>query len=158
VPLYEAKMLQEYDHRAADVLTDESNWVRQGQTAKRPLVSYQSPEQLAMPRFWVAEGSLPEQTYPPTCHFLCYKDVTSPPNQRTMIAAMVPRIGVVNSAPIIASNESPLRECCLLANLNSLIYDYVMRQKISNIHVCAHLRQGIEGGARGGEGENGRVR
>ncbi len=34
LPLYEAKMLQDYDHRAADVVTDKSNWVRQGQTEK----------------------------------------------------------------------------------------------------------------------------
>ena len=53
LPIYEAKMLQDYDHRAADVVTDQSNWVRQGQTEKRSLVGYQNPEQLAMPRFWV---------------------------------------------------------------------------------------------------------
>ena len=31
-----------YDHRAADVVTDQSNWVRQGQTEKTSL--RQSPE------------------------------------------------------------------------------------------------------------------
>ena len=46
-------MLQDYDHRAADVVTDKSNWVRQGQTEKTSLVDYQNPEHLAMPRFWV---------------------------------------------------------------------------------------------------------
>ncbi len=45
LPLYEAKMLQAYDHRAADVVTDQSNWVRQGQTEKTSLVGYQNPEQ-----------------------------------------------------------------------------------------------------------------
>ena len=32
LPLYEAKMVQAYDHRAASVVVDETNWVRQGQT------------------------------------------------------------------------------------------------------------------------------
>ena len=40
LPLYEAKMLQGFDHRAADVVTDKANWVRQGQTEKTSLVSY----------------------------------------------------------------------------------------------------------------------
>ena len=40
LPLYEAKMVQAYDHRAADVVTDEANWVRQGQTAKTSLVEH----------------------------------------------------------------------------------------------------------------------
>lgn len=135
LPLYEAKMLQAYDHRAGDVITDQSNWVRQGQTEKRTVVGYQNPEQLAMPRFWVAQESVLAQGKEPVSHFLCFKDVTSPTNQRTMIAAMTPFVGVVNSAPIIFTSASPARECCLLANLNSFVYDFVMRQKISNVHL-----------------------
>ncbi len=44
LPVYEAKMLQAFDHRAADVITDKSNWVRQGQTNKTSVVDYQNPE------------------------------------------------------------------------------------------------------------------
>ena len=135
LPLYEAKMLQEYDHRAADVVTDQANWVRQGQTQKRSLVSYQNPEQLAMPRFWVAQEVVLKQSNEQTSHFLCFKDVTSPTNQRTMIAAMTPLVGVVNSAPIMVTDTLPLCQCCLLGNLNSFVYDFVMRQKISNLHL-----------------------
>ncbi len=135
LPLYEAKMLQAYDHRAGDVMTERANWVRQGQTAKRSLVGYQNPEELAMPRFWIAQEVVLNQIDQQTSHFLCFKDVTSPTNQRTMIAAMTPLAGVLNSAPIILIDTSPLRQCCLLANLNSFVYDFVMRQKISNIHL-----------------------
>ncbi len=54
-----------------------------------------------MPRFWVAQEVVLNQSNEQTSHFLCFKDVTSPTNQRTMIAAMTPLVGVVNSAPII---------------------------------------------------------
>ena len=134
LPLYEAKMLQDYDHRAANIVTDRSNWVRQGQTEKTALVDYQNPEHLAMPRFWVAQEAVAKQG-PEQTHFLCFKDVTSPTNQRTMIAAMTPPAAVVNSAPIVLTQASPVRQCCLLGNLNSFAYDFVMRQKISNIHL-----------------------
>jgi len=135
LPIYEAKMVQAYDHRAADVITDKSNWVRQGQTEKRSLIGYQNPEQLVMPRFWVSREEVLNESNEETSHFLCFKDVTSPTNQRTMIAAMTPLVGVVNSAPIIFTDTPSVRQCCLLANLNSFCYDFVMRQKISNVHL-----------------------
>lgn len=133
LPVYEAKMLQAYDHRAADVVTDDANWVRQGQTEGRNLVDYQNPEHLALPRYWVPEADIPSGPKPPA--FLCYKDVTSPTNRRTMIAAFTPYAGLVNSAPIVFSEHGQVPDCCLLANLNSYAWDYVVRQKISNVHL-----------------------
>ncbi len=81
LPLYEAKMLQAYDHRAGDVVMDTSNWVRQGQTAKTSLVEHQNPERLSMPRFWVCDENVIAQFEQCRPHFLCFKDVTSPTNQ-----------------------------------------------------------------------------
>lgn len=137
LPLYEAKMIQAYDHRAASVEVVESNWVRQGQTVEPTLVEYQNHEHVAMPRWWVsseAVGRVLRGEQPPA--LLVYKDVTSPTNQRTMIAAFVPLAGVVNSAPLIATEGvSWRRRCCLLGNLNSMAYDFVARQKVGNVHL-----------------------
>jgi Eco57I restriction-modification methylase len=138
LPLYEAKMVQAYDHRAAGVLIEKGNWVRQGQTDETSLVEHQNPEFVAQPRWWVAEetvkAALDNETNPA---FLCYKDVTSATNQRTMIAAYIPPAGVVNSAPLIVTGPKVeiRRECCLLANLNSLALDFVARQKVGNVHL-----------------------
>jgi hypothetical protein len=124
-----------YDHRAGNVITAENNWVRQGQTEKTSLVEYQNPEHTAMPRFWADRVELEASSGTVNSHFLCFKDVTSPTNQRTMISTMLPFTAVVNSAPLVSTDRPPRRECCLLANLNSFAYDFVMRQKISNIHL-----------------------
>ena len=138
LPLYEAKMVQVYDHRAASVVIKEGNWVRQGQTEETTLVEHQNPEFVAMPRWWVQEdvvtASLRDENRPA---FLAYKDVTSPTNLRTMIAAFIPRCAVVNSAPLIFTGpEIKLRrECCLLANLNSVPLDFIARQKVGNVHL-----------------------
>ncbi len=128
-------MLQAFDHRAADVVTDSNNWVRQGQTSDRSLVEYQNPEHLAMPRYWISDEHLAPTGEVETPVFLCFKDVTSPTNRRTMIASYVPRVGIVNSAPIVFTNNSSNRATCLLANLNAYAYDFVTRQKISNVHL-----------------------
>jgi hypothetical protein len=68
---------------------------------------------------------------------LAFKDVTSPTNQRTMIAAMVPLVGLMNSAPFIVPDKSVSlrRLCCLLANLNAFAYDFVARQKVGGVHL-----------------------
>ena len=142
LPLYEAKMLQIYDHRAADVVTDPSNWVRQGQTEKRSLVGYQNPEQLATPRFWVDTQNVEL----PDWGCVGFKDITSPTNQRTMIAACAPMAGFTNHFVIVRSTLAPVTQMCLLANLNAFAYDYCTRQKIdvrcNSVHP-AFIRTGI---------------
>lgn len=68
---------------------------------------------------------------------LAYKDVTSATNQRTMIAALVPKVGLMNSAPFmkIADHISPRHLCCLAGNLNSFAFDFVARQKVGGLHL-----------------------
>jgi hypothetical protein len=54
-----------------------------------------------------------------------------------MIAAMVPFVGFMNSAPLILvdGKMKPRRTCCLLANLNAFAYDFVARQKVGGLHL-----------------------
>lgn len=138
LPLYEAKMVQAYDHRAASVVVAAANWVRQGQTEETTLVSHQNPEFTAQPRWWVEDGEvdrvLAGKLKPA---YLCYKDVTSATNERTMIAAFIPHVAVVNSAPVmlIGENVSPRNSCCLLGNLNSVVLDFMARQKVGGNHL-----------------------
>jgi hypothetical protein len=142
LPLYEAKMIQMYDHRAASVVVDQSNWMRQGQTDATTLVQHQNPEFLVKPRWWApsesVQGSLGERV---PAALLAFKKVTSPTNQRTMIAAFIPVVGVVDSTHLISFADAigPRRQCCLLANLNAVVLDYVARQKIGNVNLNFYL-------------------
>jgi hypothetical protein len=138
LPLYEAKMIQMYDHRAASIVVDESNWMRQGQTDATSLVQHQNPEFAVEPRWWVDEKNVDDRLQngnEPA--YISYKDVTSSTNQRTMIAAFIPKSGALNSAPLklTGGNISYRTKCCLLANLNSLSMDFVARQKVGGVHL-----------------------
>ena len=138
LPLYEAKMIQMFDYRAASVVTDESNWMRQGQTDETSLVLHQNPEFTVEPRWWVDENSVDSRLQngdDPA--YISYKDVTSSTNQRTMIAAFIPKAGVLNSAPLkLTGNDISHRtKCCLLSNLNSICMDFVARQKVGGVHL-----------------------
>ncbi len=138
LPLYEAKMVQMYDHRAASVVVADENWMRQGQTAPTSPVQHQNPEYTAEPRWWVDAAAVDKALEnDASSYFLAYKDVTSPTNQRTMIAAFIPRAGVVNSAPLVLTQASisPRTQCCLLADLDSFVFDFVARQKVGGVHL-----------------------
>lgn len=138
LPLYEAKMIQAYDHRAAGVVLAGHNWMRQGQPEATTLVQHQNPEYVAEPRWWVDQDEVARvMGETPSWGCLCYKDVTSATNQRTMIAALIPLAGVLNSAPLVLPGEeiTPRLQACLLANLNALALDFVARQKVGGMHL-----------------------
>ena len=140
VPLYEGKMVQAYDHRAAGITVDPTNLHRQGQKDE---VSgkHKNPDWSPLPRYWVRDD---------TCNWpsgatslLAFKDVTSPTNSRTMIAAMIPRAGAGHTLPLLVGEDGmalpgPTAVLCL-ANLNSLPFDYVARQKVPGVHLSKYI-------------------
>ncbi len=134
LPLYEAKMVQAYDHRAASVVVEAANWMRQGQKAETGEAEHQNSEHVVLPRFWVAEpdvidtlGSRRDQG------FIGFKDITSATNERTVIAAAVPWAGFTNHVVLVRTEAEARRELCLLANLNSIPLDYIARQKVGAV-------------------------
>ncbi|MCP4700040.1 MAG: N-6 DNA methylase [Gammaproteobacteria bacterium] len=64
---------------------------------------------------------------------LGFRDITNAAAERTVIATLIPRMGVNHKLPLIrVSNNLPATfVASLLANLDSLVLDYVARQKIS---------------------------
>ncbi len=142
LPLYEAKMFRPYDHRFGTVYINTANWVNQGQTHETSLVEHQNPEFVVQPRWWVsaADAARSVQGQSPPA-LLVYRDVTRTTDTRTTLATFVPFCGVVNTAPVILFDQSisARQQSCLLANLNSLILDFVARQKIGGIHLNFYI-------------------
>ncbi|NOG54443.1 MAG: N-6 DNA methylase [Planctomycetes bacterium] len=136
LPLYEAKMVQMYDHRAASAMTEEGNWVRQGQTIGTSEAAHQNPELLCQPRYWIADDEV-AKVVDERGYWLGYKRVTSATNTRTMIASMLPDVGFVNSMCLIEPDESvsPRLELCLAANLNAFVFDFLTRPKVHNVDI-----------------------
>jgi hypothetical protein len=126
VPLYEGKMVQAFDHRAASVIINESNMKRPAQPVEATVEQHQDPTWLPNPQFWVLERNVS----PAARWHLGMKHVTSPTNVRSMIAAIIPEGGAGNSLPIIDVGEDAAAAALVLANLNSVPFDYVLRQKV----------------------------
>ena len=136
LPLYEGKMVQAFDHRAASVVVNPQNLNRPAQPRETTLEEHADTKWLPDPQFWVSAGSL---DYPEELEWtLAFKHVTAPTNVRTMIACIAPRGGFGNSLPVflpIQENSEAVQEykadCYLLvANLNAFALDFVTRQKV----------------------------
>lgn len=131
VPLYEGKMVQMYDHRAASIAVHLENLHRPAQPEPASLAQHKDPAWLPRPQFWVADQAVSITRM----WAIGIKHVTSPTNARTMIGAITPGLAAGNSLPLLAADLSNLAAgamvvSVLLANLNSFALDYVLRQKV----------------------------
>ena len=133
VPLYEGKMVQAFDHRAANIVVNPENQHRPAQPMSATLVQHQDPDWLPDPQFWVLRR---ETSFPTVPYLLAFKDVTAPTNVRSMIAALIPGSGVGNTLPIVSTDgQSAVDAAILLSNFNAILFDYVARQKIQGQHL-----------------------
>lgn len=133
VPLYEGKMVQAFDHRAADVVVNAANLKRAAQQESLQAYEKERADRFPSPQFWVKNSDVERTWDGEWC--IAYKSVTAPSNMRTMIAAIVPRCGVGNSMAMLLPMEGSAKSYrewapILLANLNSFAYDFALRQKV----------------------------
>ncbi|MDE0156546.1 MAG: restriction endonuclease [Gammaproteobacteria bacterium] len=93
-PLYEGKMVQAFDHRAASVVVNPANLNRPAQPVSATLEQHQDPDWLPDPQFWVLASECywqAEQKW-----VLGFKEITASTNIRTFIASLFPAVGFGN--------------------------------------------------------------
>ncbi len=131
VPLYEGKMVQMYDHRAANVVVHADNLHRAAQQEATDLAHHKDPRFVPEPQFWVSTSDVSQTFDGAWC--IAYKAITATTNMRTMISAILPQCGVGNSmSMLLADAASDYAVWCplLQANLASFAFDFVLRQKV----------------------------
>jgi hypothetical protein len=124
LPLYEAKMLHQFDHRWA---TYQGLDVRDASLTEK-----QDPDFRVTPRYWVDKheadnklaGKWDKQW------LLAFRKTTNATNERTFISNILSRVAVGDKAPLIFPDVDLISLMpCLLGNLNTLTFDFVARQK-----------------------------
>ncbi|MCA3717618.1 MAG: restriction endonuclease, partial [Brevundimonas sp.] len=127
VPLYEGKMIQAFDHRAASVVVNAANLNRPAQPLSTTAEQHADPTWTPDPQFWV---SIDRTAYPDTGWVLGFKEITAPTNVRTMIATILPAVGFGNKVPVLLPTGPSRDEWLLATNLNSSVFDFSTRQKV----------------------------
>ncbi|MDT0343507.1 Eco57I restriction-modification methylase domain-containing protein [Streptomyces litchfieldiae] len=143
LPLYEGKMAHHFDHRwnSYHGTGNEDRW-------RLTLSEKQDPMVSAAPRYWVAEdGDVPvirsgkDVNVPGVARrleevawehdWLCgWRDVCRTTDERTAIAAFLPRTAVGHKFPLMLPRVPAALVAGLIAMQSSLVFDYVSRQKI----------------------------
>ncbi|MCY3989446.1 MAG: restriction endonuclease [Gammaproteobacteria bacterium] len=134
VPLYEGKMVQAFDHRAASIVVNPANVHRPAQPAPATIEQLKDPNWLPDPQYWVQEA---ECVWSSDADWaLGFKDVTAPTNIRSMIAALIPRAGAGNTLPVLTlASTSGADAALLLANFNAVVSDFTPPRKIQAQHL-----------------------
>ena len=118
LPLFEGKMAQAFDHRAAEIEIDPTRIKRPGRPRKATAAESQNPRWTAKPAHWIAKtarnAKMPRDAKLPCDHktaaeagvfplryVLGFKHVSAPTNRRGMIAALLPFCAFGNSLPIL---------------------------------------------------------
>ena len=128
VPLYEGKMVQAFDHRAASIVINPKNLHRPAQPRPAGLEQHRDPNWLPVPQYWVRAS---ECAWPSKSSWVVgFKEITAPTNVRTFIAALFPAVGFGNKVPVLKPETSERSEWLLAANLNATVFDFVTRQKV----------------------------
>ena len=128
VPLYEGKMVQAFDHRAASVVVNLENQHRPAQPVPATVDQHRNPEWLPDPQYWVLASECGWSSQ--SGWVLGFKEITAPTNVRTFIAALLPAVGFGNKVPVLKPEMLDRSEWMLAANFNATVFDFVTRQKI----------------------------
>ncbi|ETD31759.1 hypothetical protein [Williamsia sp. D3] len=130
LPLYEAKMIHQFDHRWA---TYEGGRARDMTGTEKS-----DPDHFGLPRYWVGEDQVESVLAERWDRdwILGWRDIARATDVRTTIAAITgsgdsPEGGTLLMLPESGSASAP----CLVAALNSLAFDFCARQKVGGTHL-----------------------
>jgi hypothetical protein len=133
LPLMVGRSIHLFDHRAASVTENPANLHNPFNSAPTTPEQHADPSFVPSPQFWVSEAEI---DWPRGIDWaFAFRDIARPTDVRTAIAALVPRVAMGNTLPVLhpdgdASIE-PFRVNAPLwvANFCAFAFDYVARRR-----------------------------
>ncbi|HEV2816047.1 MAG TPA: hypothetical protein VGW40_02325 [Allosphingosinicella sp.] len=130
VPLYEGKMLDFFDHRAAEVEVDEDRLFRPGQPEPVPVSRKADSSFSLSTRYYVNEDERPKYEWE---WIPAFKDVTGPRNHRTAVMALCPYWAFNHKTPVWFNlSDDPELPVLFVACFNSFVFDFLVRAKLTS--------------------------
>ena len=129
LPLYQGRMIHQFDHRANSVVSNPENVHNPYLSEEVTETQHADPGFLPATQYWVPSEEV-EETLSEDCGYtLGFRDIARPTDVRTVIAAIVPWAGYGNKVPLLLSEDVAVTTL-LVANLNAVCLDFVARQKV----------------------------
>ena len=131
-PLYVGKMIWIYNHRFSSVAETDAN-----HNAEEVEFQEVNTERLADPnfsarsRFWIQEKEVISRLSTGQGWLCGYRNIARATDARTSMFAIIPYSAIGNSLNLILFDEMrPEAKAAFVANANSLVFDYITRQKV----------------------------
>jgi hypothetical protein len=145
LPLYVGKSIQQFDHRSASADVNEENLHVAASSSLTTLDQHKDPSFFPSPQFWVASDDLNKRWPAELDWLLGFRDIARATDARTVIASIIPKVAVGNTLPLLLPADGiehykasiPL----LLAQMNSMVLDYVARQKVQSTHLNWYIAE-----------------
>ncbi len=134
VPLYEAKLAYQYNHRAATFrgIPQAERFRTHAGTNAPTEEELTDPNFAILPRYWVPHSEILERVEADCRWLLGFRNaISAVADSRSFVASVIPLSGVGNSMPLLSAHAGAGAACALLSQMNSFVLDYVLRQKAS---------------------------
>jgi hypothetical protein len=128
-------MIHHFDHRFGTYEGQTQAQANMG-TLPRPTPEQKNdPGYVVLPRYWIAEERIAERLKGRWNKgwLLGWRDICRSTDERTMICSLFPRTAAPDSTLLMLPTQAGAGS--LIANLGSIVFDYVVRQKSSGTHL-----------------------
>ncbi|MDB4368358.1 N-6 DNA methylase, partial [Mariniblastus sp.] len=131
LPVYESKLIHQFNHRYATFEDATDREVKNGNANEVTATCLSQPDFGVAGRMWLDQEILLGR-FLGNWH-LVYRDVTGSVNERTSISTVIPQRPSVHSL-ILLQGANAVEASLISSTMNSFIYDYLARQKIAGNH------------------------
>jgi hypothetical protein len=143
LPLIEAKMIHQFDHRYGDY-ADRPNGSENTSLPSVPEAKLNDPWYAPRPRYWLDRGEVDKRLAGRWQRLWCvaWRDVCRSGDERTLISTIIPRHAVAHTLPVACLDHDARLVACFQGMLASFALDYVARQKLGGTHMTySYLHQ-----------------
>ena len=142
LPLYQGRMIHQFDHRANSVEVNPESTHNPYLSVEVTETQHADPGFLPNSQFWIPASEVDPVISISRGYAIGFRDIARPTDARTAIASIVPWAGYGNTLPLLISDghsSPPVTETAIVANLNSLCLDFVLRQKAQGTHLNLYI-------------------
>jgi hypothetical protein len=132
VPMLEAKLVHQYDHRFASYVGEEAEPI--SNELKK------DASEATTPRYWISESDLSERLseFWNRNWLLAWRDITNTTNEHTVIAAVLPKVGTDFTLRVGFPKADDVA-VLFVANLNAFVFEYCARQSLGGTHLSDYI-------------------
>ncbi|MBN2138726.1 MAG: hypothetical protein JW720_13035 [Sedimentisphaerales bacterium] len=142
LPMYESKMIHQFDHRFGTYVGQTRAQANQGKLPELSNEQHRDPGLCAIPRFYMKRSEVGEKLNSlwDRGWLITWRDVTSSVVLRTAVSAVIPFAATDFTLRVgFPQGHERLAGVVLPANMNSYCFDYLVRQMLGGMHLSDYI-------------------